>query len=384
MIHPLPPLTPPQIVTSLHALQALAARLQDEDLVAVDTEANSLFAYRERVCLIQLSTRTEDWIIDPLAIQDMTPLAPLFASPHTQKVFHAAEYDVMCLKRDFDFTFANLFDTMLAARILGLKSVGLASMLEAYFGIRADKRFQRANWMVRPIPADQLAYAQEDAHYLPALRDILLERLQQEGYWEEALESFALLSETQPTTHQFDPDGYWYITAARDFTRREMAILRELFLLREQVARGHDQPPFRVMSDNVLCSIVRARLRHVDDLAKVRGLGRNHVERYGYVIMRAIQQGRTARLPLRPDRSPRIDAATLARYNALHEWRKARARKRGVESDVILPKDALWALARSVPQSPDDLLTIPGLGPWKRAQYGAELLTLLANVEIPE
>jgi ribonuclease D len=163
-----------------------------------------------------------------------------------------------------------------------------------------------------------------------------------------------------------------------------MAILRELFLLRDQIAKQRDQPPFRIMSDEALANIVQARPEHVDDLAEVRGLGRSHVERYGYVIMRAVQHGRTAKLPLRPDRNPRIDAATLARFNALHEWRKARALKRGVESDVIVPKDALWAMARTVPQSPDDLLTIPGLGPWKRAQYGTELLSLLASVEIPE
>src|SRR5512147_2105439 len=97
----------PTIVSNSPALYELTRRIQDEPLIAVDTESNSLFAYRERVCLVQLSTLTQDWLIDPLAIQDMSPPGPLFADPHIEKVFHAAEYDLMCLKRDYDFVFRN-------------------------------------------------------------------------------------------------------------------------------------------------------------------------------------------------------------------------------------------------------------------------------------
>src|SRR5688572_24583666 len=154
-------LAAPTIIDTSSALRDLALRLRHEPLVAVDTESNSLYAYHERVCLIQMSTRKQDWLIDPLALDDLTPLADFFADPHIEKVFHAAEYDIMCMKRDFGFTFKNLFDTMYAARILGLKSVGLGSLLETHFGIRVDKRYQRADWSLRPIPPDQLHYAQQ-------------------------------------------------------------------------------------------------------------------------------------------------------------------------------------------------------------------------------
>src|SRR5262249_2530874 len=140
---------------------------------AIDTESNSLYAYRERVCLVQISTRTADYIVDPLTIGDMTPFADLMANPAIEKVFHAAEYDLICLKRDYALICQNLFDTMIAARIVGLKLVGLGNLLEQYAGVKADKSHQRDNWGERPLPKESLLYAQMDTHYLPLLRDSL-------------------------------------------------------------------------------------------------------------------------------------------------------------------------------------------------------------------
>jgi ribonuclease D len=369
----------PIMVASARALHELARQLQDETLVAVDTESNSLFAYRERVCLIQFSTRTEDWVVDPMAIHDLSPLAQLFADGRIEKVFHAAEYDLMCMKRDFGYTFANLFDTMLSARMLGRKAIGLGNMLEEFFGIQADKRYQRADWSIRPIPAEQLRYAQQDTHYLPALRDILLTQMQEKANLPEAREVFTRLAEVPAAIHSFDPEGYWRINAAREFTRREMAILRELYLLRDEIAQRRNRPPFKVFSDDTLTNIVKAAPNGTADLADMPGLNHGQLERYGHLIIEAVRRGHNAKLPPRPDRSPRMDSATLARYDALHDWRKARAAERGVESDVIIAKETLWALARTPPQSVDDLDKVPGLGPWKRDKYGDELIKLLAR-----
>src|SRR5258706_12309828 len=155
-------LSAPTIVATAPALQELVRRLQIEPLIAIDTESNCLYAYREEVCLIQISTRDQDWLIDPLALKDLSPLGSLMADPDIETVFHAAEYDMMYMKRDYGFTFRNLFDTMFAARIVGLKTFGLGSLLETYFELQVDKRYQRADWSLRPIPAEQLHYAQMD------------------------------------------------------------------------------------------------------------------------------------------------------------------------------------------------------------------------------
>jgi ribonuclease D len=373
----------PVIVSTPAALRELAKRLQDEPLIAVDTESNSLFAYQEQVCLIQFSTQQEDWVVDPLAFEnpeELNVLAPIFASPKIEKVFHAAEYDLMCMKRDFDFAFANLFDTMISARIIGRKTIGLANLLEEYFGLSVDKRFQRADWSVRPIPAEQLQYAQQDTHYLPALRDILLEEIGQKECLVEAREVFAQLANVPPATHNFDPEAYWKFNAAHDFSRRQMAVLRELYLLREEIAKRRNRPPFKVFTDEVLVNLVRANPRYLGQLNGIPGMSRFQVERFGSALLQAIQKGHHSDLPVRPDRAPRVEPATLARYDALREWRKARAAERGVESDVIIAKDVLWALAQTPPHNLHDLDTIPGFGPWKREKYGAELLQLLARV----
>jgi ribonuclease D len=370
----------PTFIVEPEALRDLADHLSQQSLVAVDTESNSLYAYRERVCLVQISTRERDWLIDPLAAGDLSPLGRFFADPGIEKVFHAAEYDLMCLKRDYGFEFANLFDTMIAARILGLKAVGLGNLLEQHFGVRQDKRFQRANWAMRPIPPDQLAYAQQDTHFLPALRDVLWEMLEQGGHLDEAREAFDLLAETTPAERIFDPNAYWYIGAARDLDRRSMAILRELYLWREQTAEARDVPPFKIVGDEGLVNMANAIPATTDELVDLRGVGPSLARRYGPAVLQAIQRGQSGSLPRRPERGERLDPATQARYNALRDWRKGRAAARGVESDVIIPKDALWSLARRPVQTLDELSSVPGMGPWRCARYGAELLQVLASV----
>lgn len=364
------------MITSMAALRELAERLATEPLIAVDTESNSLYAYREQVCLIQISTRHEDWLIDPLAVHDLSELGALMANPAIEKVLHAADNDVMCLKRDFGFEFANLFDTMQAARVLGRKNVGLGSLLEEHFGVRVNKAYQRANWAIRPLPREQLEYARMDTHYLPTLRDMLRKELEEKGHLTEALELFEAITALAPSIQTFDPEGYWHINAARDLTRRQMAALRELYLLRDQLAFQRDVPPFKVATDEALATIARSGAQTANEITALPGCG--GLGRYANEVVAAVRRGVTAPLPSRPN-EPRTDDEILARYNRLRDWRKARAAERGVESDVIVSKEALWAMAINVPHSLSDLETVPGLGPWRRERYGESLLRLLAE-----
>jgi len=156
----------PTFINQPAALEALAETLLGETCIAVDTESNSLYAYREQVCLIQFSTRQRDMLVDPLALDDLSALREVFSSEGIEKVFHAAEYDLICLRRDFGFEFSNIFDTMVAGRILGRDEVGLGAMLLREFNVQVDKRHQRANWGQRPLPEHLLNYAQYDTHYL--------------------------------------------------------------------------------------------------------------------------------------------------------------------------------------------------------------------------
>lgn len=375
----MPQLPPVEIIRHTAGLRALVDRVRAEPLLAVDTESNSLYAYYERVCLVQLSTRTQDYIIDPLSIDDMSALGELLADPAIEVIFHAAEYDIITMKRDFGFTFANIFDTMIAARICGWAQFGLGNILESQFGVRAEKRFQQADWSVRPLPAEQLVYAQMDTHFLPELRDRLLEELTAKGHLEEAHETFADLPNLPAARQSFDPEGYWRIGQARTLTRAEMGVLRELFLLRDDIARRRDLPPFKILSDRVLVQLAQLGPRRVEDLHAVKGLSFDRVRRYGDEIIEAVARGRRNPPPEPPARRPQPDPEVQLRYDALREWRKERALQRGVESDVIVSREALWALAKHPPSSLEDLDGVPGLGPWRRAQYGRELLSVLAR-----
>ncbi|MBN1564361.1 MAG: ribonuclease D [Anaerolineae bacterium] len=365
-------------------LRKLVDRLRNQPVLAVDTESNSLYAYYEQVCLVQLSAREDgqvtDFIVDPLALDDMSPLGDLLADPQIEIIFHAAEYDIITLKRDFAYTFSNIFDTMLSARICGWPRTGLGNILEEQFNVKADKKHQRADWSKRPLPADQLLYAQMDTHYLPALRDILCDELDRRGRLAEAREIFAELPDLPPTSHNFDPEGYWRINAARNLRRSQMGIVRELYLLRDEIAKQRDWPPFKIFGDKALVRIAELAPRRVEDLYDVKGLNSRLVQREGNHILEAVARGRRAEPPQPPRRSHNIPAQDIQqRYDALHEWRKERAAERGVESDVIVSRDTLWALARRHPTSETELETIPGLGPWRRAEYGAELIAVLAK-----
>lgn len=350
--------------------------LATEPLIAFDTESNSLYAYRERVCLIQISTRTADYIVDPLRVANVRLLAPVLADPTIEKVFHAAEYDLLCLKRDYDFTVTNLFDTMIAARICGHKAIGLDKLLAQYIGIEVNKSHQRDDWGQRPLSDESLLYAQMDTHYLPALRDYLRTELERLDALIEAGETFDEYARVGPLNHQFDPDGYWRIGLPADLQRRQMAILRELYLLREELAQERDTPPFKVLNDKTLIAITQAAPSGLHQLRGIFGMSEGQIRRYGRQLLQAVERGWRAPMP-QPPPQPNTDPLAAERFNALRLWRKARAEARGVESDVILTKDALWSLAYRDPMELDDLNGIHGLGPWRLAEYGQEILDVL-------
>ncbi len=371
------PFSPAAYISTDEDLRQLAAALSTEPLLAVDTESNSLHAYQERVCLVQLSTRAADYIIDPLTISDMQPLGALLADPYTEKVFHAAEYDLICLKRDYDFTVRNIFDTMAAARIGGHKAVGLGSLLSLYLGIEQDKSHQRDNWGQRPLTEASLLYAQMDTHYLPIVRDRLMIELEAAGRLEEARESFADMADVPLVDLRFEPEGYWRIGIPHSLNLRTMAILRELYLLREQYARQKDCPPFKVMGDSVLVALAEAAPATLSEMEHIRGVAPVMIRRYGRAILRAIQRGKNRRVTRPSNLHPSADPVVVERYTALRDWRKSRAEKRGVESDVIISKDALWTLAHKAPARLEDMSGIRGLGPWRLSVYGEEILEVI-------
>jgi len=367
------------------ALAALREALAAQTAIAVDTEADSLYSYFEKVCLLQFSTRAADYIVDPLAFSatadGLASLAPIFADAHIEKVFHAAEYDILCLKRDYQFVFANIFDTMIAARILGWKNVGLGNTLQEHFGVTLNKKMQRADWGYRPLSAEQIAYAREDTHHLLRLRDLQMAELQSQGRLEEAREEFERLTRVEPTPRRFDPDAYWNITGARDLDPTRLGVLRELFYFRDAQARQEDRPPFKIVSDATLARIAQARPASTRVLAHLGGVSDFVMRRYSHALIDAVTRGVAAPQTARPHPHSRndnfLDNAARNRLGKLKEWRKHRAEARGVENDVIVSNDVLNAVARKNPCTLDALVAATDLGLWKTHEYGEEMIAVL-------
>lgn len=370
----------PTLVADEHQFEALLADLHAHTTIAVDTESNSLYAYRERVCLIQFSTASGDYLLDPLSDIDLSSLGDVFADAEREKIFHAAEYDVMTMRRDFGFEFSRLFDTMWAARILGWPQVGLGSILESTFGVQTNKRYQRYNWGKRPLDEEALIYACRDTHFLIPLRDIQASALERRGRWDEAQEVFDEMAAVEALPRTFDPQSFRRIKGALKLAPRQQAILYQLNNWRDREARRKDSPPFKILGNGTLLELAKARPHTKSDLSGIRGLRPHHVRRYGEQILRAVKIGSRTKPPPPPPPPPRHSRAEMQRFRALKSWRKRAADRRGVDPDVVVGNQVLWTLAERDPSTRDAMVGIDGLGPWKRESYGAAILRVLRDL----
>jgi ribonuclease D len=360
------------------ALKRMAADLGRYPMVAVDTESNGLHAYQEQVCLLQFSTGETDYLVDPLSLQDLSSLGPLFANPAVEKVFHAAEYDILCLKRDFGFRFVSLFDTMQAARILGRKEMGLGNILAVEFGLDLDKRYQRSNWGRRPLTPAMQAYARLDSHYLIELRERLRAELEEKDLLALAQEDFQRLCQIPAAPLEIPSDSCWKVAGSQEITPRQAAILQSLCDFRDQQARYANLPTFRIVSNQVLLEIALADPQSIDELSRVPGLTGSIFDRHGLGMMEAIERGEQAE-PLYPSRNHRPGQAFIKRLEELRKWRKEIAQEWGVESDVVLPRDVLVDLAETNPQNLELLSKVMVTLPWRLERFGPKILHVLAQ-----
>lgn len=366
----------PIFIARQNSLQRLVEELSNETHIAVDTEANGLYAYREQVCLIQFSTPSTDYLVDTLALDDLSPLANIFENTNIEKVFHASEYDLIILHQDFGFSVLSLFDTMIAARILGWNAVGLGSILEARFDIRVNKKYQRANWGQRPIPKEMMTYAQVDTHFLLPLRHQMEEELKAKGRWPLAVEDFLRCSQVDSLNHRNGNGKCFPIKGAHDLDPQRAAVLKELCIYRDRKARSLDRPLFKVISDKALIKIAEMTPITHQDLEKITKISRRQVNWLGDGILSAVKKGLAAK-PLEPVRKPRPNSQYLERVDRLRSWRIWKAKNIGVKSDVILPKNLLLDLAENNPTSKVELNQILESVPWRLGEFGDEILELL-------
>ena len=362
--------------------ETLAQELHGLPAVSVDTEADSLHHYPERLCLIQLADPGgRVFFVDTLVLLDLEPLRRLFADPATVKVFHSGDNDVVYLKRRFGLAFAGLSDTMLAARFLGVRELGLERLLLKYLDVQPVRSQQKTDWARRPLSPTQEIYAAEDVLHLITLRERLLAELRaigREGWLDEECAALAALPVPDRPS---DEDGYRRIRGASRLPPRGLAVLRVLYLQREAWARAEHRPPFKVLSPETLLALAERQSTDPAALIGVPGLSSRLVERYGEGLLAAVARGLTEPLPDVP-RGPRparpvVTPASRQRAEALRKWRAAASEESGLDPGVLLPQRLIDALALDPPTDLDGLRAVPGLRRWRVEAFGRPILAAL-------
>jgi len=369
----------PPILTEPRQLLELARDLEGSRSIAVDLEADSLHVYREKVCLIQLSTETDTVLIDTLACPDLDALKPILADPSVRKIFHAADYDIRSLCRDFGIEIRGLFDTMISSQLLGEEKIGLADMLQKYFGLELDKQFQKADWSMRPLSEGMIRYAAEDTRHLHRLCEILEGQLERKNRLFWAKEEFEILERVRHT----ESEGPFFLRfkGAGTLSRRELAILEELLIFRDSEARRRDCPMFKVMGNKPLLEMAKSAPLTPQGMVAIEGISARQADRYGRALRAAVEAGQALpekELPLFP-RSPRVvkDPAVEERFELLRNWRKEKAALLELEPGVLINNATLQELARRHPKKEDALVEIPGMRRWQRGVLGEEIIGVL-------
>ncbi len=369
----------PPILVDSSELTAFAAQLQQEAVIAVDLEADSLHSYQDKVCLLQFSMPDATVLVDPLAIGDLSVLGPVLADPGVRKLFHAADYDIRCLHRDFGFQIRGLFDTMIACQLLGEEKIGLADILGKYFGVQLDKRYQRADWSMRPLEEGMIRYAAEDTRHLHRLAEILEVRLRDCGRMSWAEEEFALLEQVRHNSSS--GPMFLRFKKANTLDPRQLAVLEELLQWRDGEARRRDCPAFKVLNNAPLLGVARNMPKDPKALEAVEGISPRQVERYGRAVLKAVEVGLAlpeGDLPPYPrsemrQRDPEVDAR-LAR---LKKWRTATAEKLGMDPGIVINNAMLEEIARRNPSTEEELKELAALKKWQRQTLGDGILNTL-------
>jgi ribonuclease D len=354
--------------------------------IALDTEGASFHRFVDRIYLLQLSTRDATAVIDPLAVGRPQRLGALLEDQRIEKVLHDADYDLRLLHQDYGWHARNVFDTRIAAQLLGLTAFGLAALLDKHFGVRLDKKHQRADWSMRPLTPGMLDYAAQDTMYLLELRDRMREALEQAGRWEWAVEEFQRL-EGLRWEDEDASDAYFRVKGARDLSRRELARLRELVQWRDSIAAELDRATFRVAGNEVLLEAARRAPRTIPELLEIKGVPRALAERRGRELLDAVKRGDAVRETDLP-RFPRAqrwerDADFEDNVSRLKRVRDDAAKRLSIDPGFLCSRDRLEAVVRRKPQTAGELAEVKDLRRWQISLLGGEFLEALKRPSNP-
>ena len=370
------------IIESSSQLIQFVSQIENETAIGVDVEADSMYHFKEKVCLIQMATANINVVIDPLVIKDLSALKPIFKRSDILKIFHGADYDVRSLYRDFKFKINNMFDTELASRFLGFPETGLDAVLKKKFAVTLDKKFQRKDWSRRPLPREMIAYAAEDARYLLPLAQDLTTELKDRGRFSWVHEECEILSKVRPNTNGADP-LFVNFKGAGKLDPRSLAILEALLQCRREIARKKDRPLFRIIGARPLLDLAETKPTDMKQLENTRALSPKQVGMYGRLVLEAINSALTIPkndLPVYPrHKAPRVPASAAERVKSLRNWRDSQAKKLSMDPSLILTKSLISTLAVQWPMKMSDLSRIKEIKKWQTREFGKEILKVLGH-----
>lgn len=372
-----------RLIETDRELQDIIPYFEKADRMAVDLEADSMFHFREKVCLIQIATEDTNALIDPLKVRDLSSIKLFFESRDIKKIFHGADYDIRSLYRDFGIEVNNLFDTELASRFLGVKSSGLNAVLKERFNVSLDKKYQKKDWSQRPLPPGMLEYAACDALYLLSLAEILEQELAEKGRADWVEEECELLSNVRAPEENSSP-LYLRFKGAGRLKPRELSILENILKYRMAVAEKKDRPLYKVFGNSNIMSIVHKRPDTVGKLRQMKLLAPRQCDMYGRDLVSCINDAMEVpcdELPHYPKtRAPRPDPRVPGRVRAIKEWRDDKAKRLDIEPGLLLNKALITALAVKKPESVCELDSIEDMKNWQKVEFGDSLIGRLTKV----
>ncbi len=372
-----------RIIDSPSGLQKAAQALKGQLAIAVDLEADSMYHYKEKVCLIQIASKKLNIVIDPLSIKDMSPIAHLFLSRHIKKVFHGSDYDVRSLYRDFKIKINNLFDTQAACKFLGAKETGLEAVIRNTFNICLDKKYQKKDWSKRPLPKDMADYAIRDALYLLPLSEILQTELEKKGRLSWVIEECEYLSRVRPGLSDGSPMFLKFKGAGR-FKPRGLAVLEALLRFRANIAEKKDKPVFRIFSNDSLLKTAAVRPTTLRRLKTLDVFSKKQIGMYGDELIQVINAALRIpenKLPVYPCRqNPILSPEIPARVKALKARRDAIARSLGIDPTLLCNKSLLYAVAIRNPLDPEDFNDMIEMKTWQKNVFGHDAVDVLQRL----
>lgn len=379
-----------KVIENTEELAGFFTRAQSEDIVAVDIESAGFYRYYSRVNLIQIATRSEAAIIDPQKIQDFSPFQQFATKSSCLWVFHGGDYDISMLARDLEIYIPVMFDTRKAAELLGMHELGLRSLTEKYLGFTLDKRLQRCDWSRRPLTTAMKEYGLLDAVCLVPIFDEMAGELKNLGRYEWLMEECEYIARQAREAQPHEQDEFAFrIKGSSRLSSRSLAVLREIWNLREEIARRLDRAPFMLLSNQALLDIARQMPRTISGLNVIKAIGREFLNRYGTELQAAIRTGLEAELtgldkPFKPrERHELLNSWEGEIAKSLREIRDAIATEMHIPASVLAPTNALYDLARIRPETLGELQQSEILHQWQVKVLADEILPILQQEPPP-